>query len=1084
MIVLALLACIWRLRGGLHNYNGLPASTFTDDHLTDGRAFANDLLDWVPAKSRRNALSSIQMLDPSKSNIYNVCHFKRVCTFHHETEFFTFDETLTSQLRQQYECCFNSSLTSCGKETRSFCLCFTNESRAVFRTLPRKSHAVSFELQPAFQISQYLKKKKHHFAHFAFSVVQMHSILRHTAALKIPKIETVIFQDGAGTGQLNAVEASLWGVISNGKGGAPKLEVNDFRFMRVRRNDSNQMFGYPRYCFESVHTAVGRDVYAMTAEDMDGFKQAARSSLGVQYSTTGCPPRRAAIVVRRRGMGLRRILNMDQVVHLMRQKGIQTIETLSPSEDESLDNQALQFSRVGLIVSSHSSQLANLLFAHPNAVVLETSPVFKDAFRHLGNVSRLKYINSVGHTPTCEGHPELERLFVQLRAGGCRFDRMVLERGYDCGMSEQQRVALSRCDYTVDIASFEKQLMDALLHLENVCKPVGGWISTPMAALSALRISSRFGRLFIRASMLMTLTALVLLLKSGTKLRKMSTEGQNDISRREPIALLGRHQNKAANIPSTTSRNDSDERSHIFKAEQTHSESVLDAALKILRKEEVGPSQSASKSTHPSPQSQPTLHINVTSDIHQSRVNENANQHHVNKHVLLQVLPHPDLDASLFPRTEPTFSRIEMFDANRPDSINPYKVCHMQNVCVQDGYTIFFTNNDAQTKALTAQYQDCCSNPPLPDCKLSKEQRSFCGCFSPESRLVIETRGKSSESFETQPAWMISQWLQTKKHHIAHFSYSVIQLHNIYLHKEALNLPRIETVVFQDGAEAFNQFESDMWDIVSEGAGFDHIADFRFLRGRRDIHGGKKRECFASVHSTIRGDLYAVDFKDMSQFKKVASKLLRIPLGLEEDRPGPACPPRKAAIVTRKSGVGLRRITNLNDTIRLLHKKGISEIDVISPSEQDTLYEQAVQFSGYGLLVSSHSSQLTNLVFAHNNSVVIEVSPVYKHAFAHLGRVSGTKYLNSVGHAPEGVPETVKELFQRLKKDCDFGRMIREPLFRCGLSREDHVMLSRTDFRLDLEAFERAVDEGLEHLESVCSSVEGGWTTRRKLQQE
>ncbi|KAJ3230067.1 hypothetical protein HDU81_004794 [Chytriomyces hyalinus] len=477
LLLLALTACVWRL-SVLHSLNSLSASaTSTDDHLKGGQAFTNDLLKWIPAESRKSALSSIQMLDPSKSNVYNVCHFKRVCTVHHETEFFTYDETLTSQLRQQYECCFNNaSSPACAKETHAFCLCFTSESRAVFRTLPREGHVVSFEPQPAFQISQYLKKKKHHFAHFAFSVVQLHSILRHSATLNLPKIETVIFQDGAGTGKLNSVESSLWDVISNGKGGAPRLEVDDFRFMRVRRNDSNQMFGYPRYCFESVHTAVGRDVYAMTTEDMDGFKQAARSSLGLLYSETGCPPRKAAIVIRRRGMGLRRILNMDQVIHLMRQKGIQTIETLNPSEDESLDKQASQFSSVGLIISSHSSQLANLLFAHPNAAVLETSPVFKNAFRHLGNVSRLKYINSVGHAPICEGHPELERLFAQMKADGCNFDRMVLERGYDCGMSEQQRVALSRCDYTIDIATFEKHLVEALEHLEHVCKRVGAWI--------------------------------------------------------------------------------------------------------------------------------------------------------------------------------------------------------------------------------------------------------------------------------------------------------------------------------------------------------------------------------------------------------------------------------------------------------------------------------------------------------------------------------------------------------------------------------------------------------------------------------
>ncbi|KAI8613076.1 hypothetical protein BC830DRAFT_1133894, partial [Chytriomyces sp. MP71] len=419
--------------------------------------------------------------------------------------------------------------------------------------------------------------------------------------------------------------------------------------------------------------------------------------------------------------------------------------------------------------------------------------------------------------------------------------------------------------------------------------------------------------------------------------------------------------------------------------------SVVDAAARILH---MLPNQP--KALHPI--HPPTLDIG-------NQLHLNSMETEPEERKLLQVLPIPTFHATR-PLLDSTVSTIHMFDAFHPRTINPYKVCHMKNVCQQDGETVFFTNNAELTSNLEILYEHCCRSSSA-QCTLTNKELYFCGCFSPESRLIFETLNATMRTpdFEPQPAWMISQWLQTKKHHIAHFIYSVVQLHSIMLHRASLRLPeRIETIVFQDAMVEMNKYEQDLWDVVAYGAALGHVTDFRFLRGMKNSKGNKNRFCFESVHSTIRGDIYATTFEDMSAFKRAAEKLLAIDTGLT--RPPPACPPRRAALITRKSGTGLRRMTNQAAVIALLHQRGIRHVDIISPSEDDTLYAQARMVSGYGFIVSSHSSQLANLVFAHNGSVVVEVGPVYKHAFSHLGKVAGTKYMSSWGHEPDGVSET------------------------------------------------------------------------------
>ncbi|KAJ3055724.1 hypothetical protein HDU99_007510, partial [Rhizoclosmatium hyalinum] len=210
----------------------------------------------------------------------------------------------------------------------------------------------------------------------------------------------------------------------------------------------------------------------------------------------------------------------------------------------------------------------------------------------------------------------------------------------------------------------------------------------------------------------------------------------------------------------------------------------------------------------------------------------------------------------------------------------------------------------------------------------------------------------------------------------------------------------------------------------------------------------------------------------LDAFKRAASEVLGIDTGSNQSSP---CPPRKAAIVIRQSGMGLRKITNLDKVIKVLKKAtNLPQIDIIAPSEKHSLREQAEMFSAYGLIISSHSSQLANMIFAHTNSVVIEVGPIYKRAFRHLGEMSRLKYINSFRHRPVNVPVGISKQFDGLLKTCDFERMMHEMHFRCNLTAEEHVLLSRADFVVHLKRFRDAVEEGLMHLNSVCSSS-GGW---------
>jgi len=88
------------------------------------------------------------------------------------------------------------------------------------------------------------------------------------------------------------------------------------------------------------------------------------------------------------------------------------------------------------------------------------------------------------------------------------------------------------------------------------------------------------------------------------------------------------------------------------------------------------------------------------------------------------------------------------------------------------------------------------------------------------------------------------------------------------------------------------------------------------------------------------------------------------------------CPPPRAVLLTRPASDvpgRIRAITNphvLHDVARQL---GIPRIDNVTIGGANTTRETATFFSSFGLMISTHSSQLKSLLFAAPNAAVVEV---------------------------------------------------------------------------------------------------------------
>ncbi|KAJ3296949.1 hypothetical protein HDU79_005309 [Rhizoclosmatium sp. JEL0117] len=375
-----------------------------------------------------------------------------------------------------------------------------------------------------------------------------------------------------------------------------------------------------------------------------------------------------------------------------------------------------------------------------------------------------------------------------------------------------------------------------------------------------------------------------------------------------------------------------------------------------------------------------------------------------------------------------------------------YAVCEYQNVCITSNQTTIYTKTRKVAAFLTRKYKNC---------KLGND--AFCRCHKRSGVHFTEFPKQSTTvSFETTPTWLMYQW--SNRHHVAHFAFSMVQFHSILLHREFYSLPNFTTLLFQDNPPPLLPYDQKLLDIVKSTGTLEYLDTVEFLDG------GKER-CFQSVHTSRISEVYATSQWDLEAFRKSAEHLLRLNLTL------PGCPPPKALILIRQSTQKgrERRIMNIDALDRYLKRKGFQQVDIRELNGKQSLEEQAGLVSQYGLIISSHSSQLANLLFARHGAVVIETSVVYKPAFRTLGEMAGLKYINSVGHRPDKRERAYAHKLYDKVRTCLGDQRGFLAIKNCALDVKEREVLKSVNYWIDFEGFGRDLEEGLEWIRGNCT---------------
>tara|TARA_B100000575_G_scaffold292940_1_gene302782 strand:- start:2024 stop:3052 length:1029 start_codon:yes stop_codon:yes gene_type:complete len=122
------------------------------------------------------------------------------------------------------------------------------------------------------------------------------------------------------------------------------------------------------------------------------------------------------IYVTREDSYYRKILNEFDIIKLVRSKGYKVINPRLYSINEQINI----FSNAEKIISPHGSNLSNIIFCKPDTKILELSPPFKEQsainfknrYREIAKLNKLKFTNIIVDTVEVEKHSELALKYI------------------------------------------------------------------------------------------------------------------------------------------------------------------------------------------------------------------------------------------------------------------------------------------------------------------------------------------------------------------------------------------------------------------------------------------------------------------------------------------------------------------------------------------------------------------------------------------------------------------------------------------------------------------------------------------------
>ena len=159
---------------------------------------------------------------------------------------------------------------------------------------------------------------------------------------------------------------------------------NDTRgplLLRVPENPQNTI------CFGNSMKTMSPEQLWLHPREAELFQKAIRRAYpNFAPKTDSCPPPKA-IVMYRSGQGnqMRKILNYNAVEEALLDNGIQNYTNETVAQHTPIEEVIDLFSSAGLIISTHSSQMKLLVFAHPDTVVVEVRSTDMVIYQSIAN---------------------------------------------------------------------------------------------------------------------------------------------------------------------------------------------------------------------------------------------------------------------------------------------------------------------------------------------------------------------------------------------------------------------------------------------------------------------------------------------------------------------------------------------------------------------------------------------------------------------------------------------------------------------------------------------------------------------------
>ena len=401
-------------------------------------------------------------------------------------------------------------------------------------------------------------------------------------------------------------------------------------------------------------------------------------------------------------------------------------------------------------------------------------------------------------------------------------------------------------------------------------------------------------------------------------------------------------------------------------------------------------------------------------------------------------------------------SRVFLFE----DDPRHYRVCTLANVCA-DADQIYLAVQDPDVRAMyQAGVQLCQEN--------SKEKPMYCRCFPRSLKPVFVKNFGEIGAYTglSGHTWLADTWVNI--HQIGHWMEQNILFHSVFLNAAGYNLPRVDRIAFLK-APVMNEVESFFYGLATSNLGYQ-IPEPPLFSLKRPI-------CMQRCSTSGLLAVIATSLDDAMAFRATASKLTHANLTISTKVDN--CPSPKTYILVRTEPVTrLRKFLNMDAVKTLLTEElGIVDLSVVSTSQAISAVDQAKLFGEFGLMISTHSSQLVFSIFGQSGAAIVEAAVTFfNDDFAEIAQRAGLFYRMAIGGAvPSSTSEITPAGCNKAFSSCRGEPECFEKHATC--TKLERGEIKELDFEVDLEALRSSTRQAIDHLHEACG---GNWNGVRK----